>query len=131
VSSAARDDAAQPARELYRIAAMMRSYRLRAGTEAILQQDVENVLITHGVKHFREHVIPSGRLDFFLPQSGIALELKVDGSKMELARQIVRYLEEPIVTGVLVVTTRHTHRGLQPVMLGKPVLVLHLLGSAF
>lgn len=117
--------------EIQRVIAMLRSYRLRASTEAVLQADVESVLVTHGVEHVREHGVPSGRLDFFLPGSGIGIELKIGGSAAELARQILRYLEEPEVRGMLVVTTRQSHRGIPTALSPKPILIYHLIGSAF
>ena len=96
-------------------------YRFRYSSEYDLQRGIVAALQHSGLEYEREAKIPSGRLDFLC--SGIAVEVKTRGSLGDLTRQIHRYLQEPDVRGVLVVTTRSIHRDLPDEISGKPVRV--------
>jgi hypothetical protein len=78
-----------------------------------------------------EHrLTPQSRPDFYVralgAPAGIVVEVKVDGSLSDLTRQLFRYAEHAAVLGLLVVTTRHRHRALPSLILGKPIAVLYL-----
>lgn len=78
-----------------------------------------------------EHrLTPQSRLDFYVralgAPAGLVVEVKVDGSLSDLTRQLFRYAEHATVLGILVVTTRHRHRALPSLILGKPIGVLYL-----
>jgi len=97
---------------------------LRFVTERGLQEDLAEMLAREGYAAIREKVLgPGERPDFFLPDSGIAVEVKVKGTMADLERQAGRYLAYPEVRGLLVVTTRATHRELPAEIDGKPVRV--------
>lgn len=76
-----------------------------------------------GIEHRREvFLTPKDRPDFMV--EGVAIELKVDGSAPEVTRQLMRYVQHPYVTGVVLVTTRQRHMCMPPTMQGKPVRCL-------
>jgi hypothetical protein len=81
------------------------------------------VLSQAGIEHQREvSLTPKDRPDFMV--GGVAIELKVDGSAPEVTRQLMRYVQHPDVTGVVLVTTRQRHMCMPATMQGKPVRCL-------
>lgn len=98
--------------------------------EAELQPEIGRLLKESRIPHMREVRLfdPSGRLDF-LTDDGIAIEVKVDGSTNDLARQVMRYTQHIAVKAVLIVTTRSKHRTLAVSAFPKPVQVLQLIRS--
>ncbi len=102
-------------------------YRFRARDEAVLQAGVAAALEAEGIEFVREHRLgPHDRPDFWLPESGTALEVKVAGSLMDVTRQAQRYAEHEEVKDVLIVTTRSVHLGVAVTLAGKPVRVLRI-----
>lgn len=96
----------------------------RIRSEAELQAWIERLLVSHQISHQREASLPGvGRPDFLVGR--FAVEVKVGGSRMELIRQVQRYATSPAVDGVLVVTTRLSHR-LPATLAGKRVTVVYL-----
>lgn len=96
----------------------------RIRSEAELQAWIERLLVSHQIAHQREASLPGvGRPDFLVGR--FAVEVKVGGSRMELIRQVQRYATSPAVDGVLVVTTRLSHR-LPATLAGKRVTVVYL-----
>lgn len=67
------------------------------------------------------------RLDVLL-DDGTAIEIKVDGSKTEVLRQLHRYAEHEEVTGLVLLTTRMTHTLLPPTVLDKRLAVVTIIG---
>lgn len=118
-------------RELRLVAAKLSACVLRYGTEDHLQAGISTVLTRLGVRHRREACLgPAGRVDF-LTDLGLAIEVKIEGSQMAVARQIMRYAERDEVRALLLVTTRATHANAPIEMfLGKPGSVLFLIRSA-
>lgn len=97
--------------------------------EAELQAEVERILTARGGVVERErHLSARDRPDFMLPDEGLALEVKVDGSATDLLRQIHRYAGHDEVEGVIVLTTKSRHRSMPPEVNGVPVFVLWLRG---
>lgn len=94
----------------------------RVCNEVELQAWVGRILTAHGVAHQRERALPGvGRPDFLVGR--VAVEVKVDGSRMALLRQVLRYATCPEVGAILVVTTRLAHR-LPATLQDKPVTVI-------
>ena len=102
--------------------------RLRYTTESQLQGAVAALLADEGFHaQGQARLGPADRLDFLV--DGIAVELKVNGTADALERQVTRYMAHDEVTAVVVVTSRARHRGLPPLINGKPVLVVFLPGG--
>lgn len=116
--------------DLRRMRDCLALFRFNYSREDDLQRGIEQVLTTSGFSVEREVRLDDyGRLDF-LVNGCIAIETKIDGSAAALMRQVSRYAQCPIVTGILVVTDRANHR-MPPAFNGKPVFVHSLLGGAF
>lgn len=81
------------------------------GTERKMQQAVESLLIEHGATYAREVKIGRlDRVDFLCDTTGI--ETKISGSHFEVAEQLLRYSQSPLVDGLILVTNRVSHRKL-------------------
>lgn len=141
------------------VADLVQRYRFRAADEAQLHQGLQQVFEKHGITAVHEHTLPlpahqdpiptliydgdtmvertheipagPGRVDFWLPESGVAIEVKVGGGSMDLARQIQRYAHADGVHGILVITTRVWHAALPPTLNKRPVRVVVLRQQAF
>lgn len=111
------------------IVRLLGAHRFRFGTEAVLQDGIAEVLAAAGIQHEREVALTArDRIDF-LVQGGIGLEVKIDGSALDLARQMLRYAAHERIAALLVVTTRARHTETPRELGGKPVRVIHLTGS--
>lgn len=109
----------------------IRSTRFRYTSEDDLQKGISAVLQAAGISHKREHRLDAkSRIDFMV-EGGLGIEVKVDGSVASLGYQVLRYLQCEEIKGIVVVTTRSSHRDLPRELEGKPVWVIHLLTSAF
>lgn len=71
----------------------------------------------------------TGRLDYFLPESGIAIEVKVQGAHAAIVGQLRRYAWCEEVKGVLLVTTRGALARVPSMLEGKPVRAMRLVGG--
>lgn len=111
---------------------ILSGYRFRTASEAQLHAGIAAALTAAGIGFEHEKVLASGgRLDFFLPDSALAIEVKIGGSLAEALLQVNRYLKAPEVAGVLVAATRTWARGELPCVQGKPVQLLRLTVQAF
>jgi hypothetical protein len=114
------------------VVAHLSRFRFHPATEADLQRALHEVMtpidaFPHDVT--REHRLgPRDRVDLMVwldaaHTRGIGIEVKVKGTTVALARQVMRYAEHPAIVGVVVVTTRHMHDCLPDTLNGKPVAV--------
>jgi hypothetical protein len=112
-------------RELVR---KLTEYRYTMGSEASFQAGVELVLQKHGITYIREWDLGRefGRVDFYLPESGTGLELKVKGSPSEVARQLHRYCLSPDIEALVLLTGRYRLARMPETMNGKPLLSVSL-----
>lgn len=101
------------------IAKALSSHVIRFGTELQMQDDVEQILLSIGIAPNREHQLSNGIVDFFT--DGTAIECKVDRGLAEVMRQCRGYLNDRSVTGLILVTSRHTHRTMPSTLAGKPI----------
>lgn len=100
------------------LARLLAGYRYPLTQEAATHEALARVLTEHGLAHVREHRLPDGgRLDFYLEAEQIGIEVKVAGGPAAVLHQCSRYLQQPSVAGLVLVTRR---RALLP-----PVAVLH------
>ena len=96
------------------VAQALGGFRLRFGTEQLLQADVAEALTRSGMA-FRAEVPLSDRdrIDFVV-EGGIGIECKVAGSMPAVASQLLRYSESDLITGLVLVSRRHSHRSYAP-----------------
>lgn len=105
---------------------LIQSFRIPFGTEAAMQDTIERILKSEGIKYSREHVFsPRDRIDFLIGRIGI--ECKVDSSKAVVAAQLLRYAERPEVDALILVTSRHTHAFSQVELGGKQFKVIRVI----
>lgn len=101
----------------------------RSQRESDLQDALARILTAAGISSWREYPHNGGRLDFLVWHSHrlhilrIGIEVKVKGSLAALTRQVFDYLHESDLDGMLVVTTRQSHRDLPSELAGRPVVV--------
>ena len=104
-------------------------YRFRFAHERDLQDGITAVLTQAGIAFQRERALgPRDRPDF-MTEDGIAVEIKIQGSRAQCLRQAARYASHPEVTAVLIVGTPHWLSSLSCVLDGKPVQSLRMLDS--
>lgn len=116
--------------KLERLSVLLKRGRYRLGDEGWCQQDIGSWLNKNGVIFKREFVLNQGRVDFFLPKSGIAIEVKVSKQwqKMAVFRQCEGYCRDSRVLGLLLATG--ASQGLPLEIEGKPARVLKLSETA-
>jgi hypothetical protein len=101
-------------------------HRLQAGTEALLQAGIEEVLQNAQVPFLREHRLsPQDRPDFMV--GGVAIEVKIDQGWRAVLRQLSRYAAHPEVKEILLVTARMQHGAVPESIQGKPIVTCVLL----
>ena len=107
------------------IASVFRAYGYCFAREEELQEAVAAILRAEGIPYEREKALgPQDRVDFFLPFTGIGIEVKVDGPANAVARQLQRYARSDLVSGLVLVTGKVRHRQVPPNLNGKEVAVV-------
>lgn len=104
----------------------LQAYRLPTATEVAFQDAVARVLDREGHAFAREYQLSGkrGRIDFYLPDAHIGLELKIAGqSPSDVARQLQRYTQAEEIAALILVTARRTLGRLPHEIGGKPVRV--------
>lgn len=94
------------------VAATLRAHRYVCANEAELQAGVAEVLNAAGLPFARE--VPLGDLRLDLCVGRIAIECKVDGSPVAVARQCQAYLAREEVQQLILVTTKPQHAKFLP-----------------
>lgn len=88
----------------------LRGYLYSFTREEDLQEGVAYVLGINGFEADREVDLgDAGRVDLFLRSHGIAIEVKIDGSALDVARQVTRYARAEGVNHVVLVTSKPHH----------------------
>jgi len=108
------------------IAQVLHGVRLPLGRELAMQNAVSQALSVMGVAHEREYQLgpAHGRIDFFVPESGIGIELKVQGSPSDVTAQLFRYALSHQVRELVLVSGRVQLRNLPPTLHSKPLTVV-------
>jgi len=97
--------------------------------ESDLQFEVGIVLGKLKHKFLREHVLNArSRIDFYLPEHKIGIEVKVAGGANEVMRQIHRYNACDPIDGVILITSRTKHTATPEELNRKPVRVVFIGG---
>jgi hypothetical protein len=109
------------------------AYRYTVGAESSFHAGVELVLQECTVSYIHEFDLGRafGRIDFYLPDSGTGLELKIKGSPSDVARQLYRYCLSPNIASLILLTPRHRLARMPETMNGKPLLSVSLSWGNF
>lgn len=107
------------------ILSILCSYQFRFAKEAQLHDAIAAALTERRITFEREvRLNERDRVDFLA--GDVAIECKVDGSRIEVMRQLLRYAESPRVGSILLVTSRSRHLPIPTTLGGKPVSTLWL-----
>jgi hypothetical protein len=104
----------------------LKSKRFRYNSERDLQDGMEGVFKEQGFQYERERELGPGDVIDFLLFGSVGVEVKIKGSPVEVARQLLRYAERPEVAHVVLVTGKLRLGRLPAELLGKPVTVVAL-----
>lgn len=113
---------------MIKVAKLLRNAIIPHGTEKAMQDAIERLLTAAGIAHQREYQIGKGFIDFRTVAEGIGIECKVDGGPSLVLPQLMRYAECPDIHGVILATTRRTHRFATEVLRDKPFGVVPIMG---
>jgi hypothetical protein len=108
------------------------AFRFRYNNEKELQAGVFHALTALNQPFVPEYALnPQDRVDFYLPEHGIGIEIKTNDSRggaglSAVTRQLWRYAKCDEIKALVLVTTRSKHRDLPAEILGKPLLVVYL-----
>jgi hypothetical protein len=105
---------------------LLKGKRFKYSTERELQDGIEIVLRDASVAYEREYALGPGDVIDFLVHESIGLEVKISGSPVEVARQLLRYAGQPKVSHIMLVTGKLRLGHLPAELLGKPVSVVSL-----
>lgn len=84
---------------------LLSNVKLPCETETALQSAIEQAFLAEKIEFTREFVLDKkNRVDFF--SRGVALEVKIKGAAKSIYRQIERYASFPIVTDIILVTSK-------------------------
>jgi hypothetical protein len=109
------------------IATLLEGYRFSWVNEGDLQTNIAMILAGR-FDYEREVALNArDRVDFMVGRIGI--ECKVAHSATQVIRQLIRYVESPLVDEIILVTTRHSHQTIPTEMGGKSIHVVYLLSS--
>ena len=104
-----------------RLTALLRRTRMRVGSEAALQQSIEDALAAAGEEFTREARLgPADRIDFLAGAVGI--EAKARYGKRAIYRQLERYAAKDSIEALILVTG--TALGMPPAINGKPIYIV-------
>lgn len=110
--------------EFERVRALLARCQYRFATEAQLHKAIADLLEDERIGFIREYPLSAtDRLDFWLPESGVAIEVKVRESMAVAMRQVERYLRDDRVRGLILAASRAWARQPappDPTLQGKP-----------
>lgn len=107
------------------LAGIIAGVRFSFTSEDELQRGIAEVFSRVGLFHVREHRLsPTDRVDFFLPDHGMGIEVKVDGSTADLVRQVTRYVQHDEIRTLAVIASRIRLANMPDRINGKPVQVI-------
>lgn len=101
---------------------LLHGFKTEKNLEPMIVQELAKYLNENQVSYHREHVISKhARLDFFLPEHGIAIEVKTASNAAEVTRQIFNYAQHEIVKGIVLISNQQRHRQLPDNIAGKAI----------
>lgn len=108
------------------LASILRGYRYNVGSECDFHRGVLDVLRESRIDCESEYDLGPGfgRIDLYLPRLRIGIELKVKESPSQILRQLHRYARCPVITSLLLITSRPRLNPLPLSVHGKRLVVL-------
>lgn len=101
---------------------LLQDFETKEVLEPKIVQELAKYLNENQVSYHREHVISKhARLDFFLPEHGIAIEVKTASTFSEVTRQIFNYAKHEIVKCIVLISNQQRHRQLPDNIAGKAI----------
>lgn len=98
--------------------------RLPIASERALQDEIQSILFGCGIQFVREARLGQDGVVDFLTSSGIAIETKIKGAKMQIYRQCERYCSADQVRGLVLASS--VYMNLPDIIKGKPARVANL-----
>jgi hypothetical protein len=114
------------------MAKYLSGFSFRFNNEKELQYGIDQALQKTEEPFLPEFILsPSDRVDFYMTETGIGIEVKTNDSKggaslSAVTRQLWRYAKIEGIKAIILVTSRSKHRDLPAEILGKPVFVVYL-----
>ena len=99
-------------------------------TEDDLQQQLAAALAAAGIDAAREVRLSDGRSRIDLLVGRVGIEVKTDGGRNDVVRQLTRYAHCPELDELVLVTTRTKHHHMPAEVAGKPLHLVSLIGAA-
>jgi hypothetical protein len=100
--------------------------RLSVNREFRIHDAIAEALDSLGIEFEREHRLTgASRIDFFLPNEAIGIEVKRQSAGVNVVPQIGRYLEQSSLHGLILVANR-IHPKIPAQLRGKPISHLAL-----
>lgn len=111
------------------VAGELRGYRFSYGTERDLQNAIAEILRERWVVIDEHRLERGGRIDLYVRELRVGIEVKIEGAPGAVARQCGRYLASPDVDALLLVTRRARLR-MPDELSGKPFAIVSLARDA-
>ncbi len=92
--------------------------------EKEFQSEIQSVLTLSGVSFSREHRLDDRSIIDFLVDGGIGVEIKIDGSRHAIMRQLFRYLSHEKVKSLILLTPRRSFANMPNESNGKKISVI-------
>lgn len=97
--------------------------------EAQLQEEITFILQESKYEFESEYILgPHSRVDFYLPQPKIGIEVKVGSRTNQVMRQIHRYNGYDQISGIILITSRAKHTSIPLELNHKPVRIVFIGG---
>lgn len=113
------------------IAELLRGFRFTTSSEAELQSGVAEVLSGFSVVYESEYRLGNkDRIDFYLPALKVGIELKIDGGANQVADQLLRYVQHDEIAGLILMTSKASHRTVPGALNGKPIVQVRTYEAA-
>jgi hypothetical protein len=111
---------------LNRIVSALSNSRFRFNSEDELHQGIAQVLAQHqfNAKHEAE-LTAAERIDFLI--DGIGIEIKIDGSRAAVIRQVHRYAQIHEIKALILITSKTRHSDMPETINNKPLRVINLV----
>lgn len=114
-----------------RLIPLIQSHRLRFSRETDLHADLKTLLVTAGIFFVHElRLTEKDRIDFYLPDSMIGIECKVDGGPTAVASQLLRYAQHEDIAELILITSRRGQVLTVDNLSGKPLHCIWIGGSS-